>query len=319
MKTLSIIFLQAGPNMSEQFLIAAAPMLKGIIKNCLTIVPLMLFVHVLITLCKTYFGNMRIDPSAIIKVIAIWICLAAYEQLYYALYDATFWFNALVSNNGPTDIMSSLNSLSETAYLKKHTQSFSFTNVKVPFDDATSFFTWLVLAVENGLTMVVRLFIERIRNILQAFIMVCGPVALTISTVPGFGGTIAHWFRIFLSTALWGLTLGMLDALMIGFTQNFTIPTGSTLQEASSVLDILVVNGAVILMYLSVPLLTSFYIGASASASFLSAAQGAMGAASTAAGGAVSGAASAYRKSHDKGKKAEEKRRKEHQTKPTVS
>lgn len=309
MNTLGSIILLNAPTIAEQFAIAAAPLLKNIIKNCLLFVPWMLFVHVIITFVKTYFGDMRIDPSAIIKVIAIWICLAAYQQIFDAIYDATFWFNGLAGVYSGDDIMQSLNKLSETGYLKQHTKEFSFPNVKVPFDDMTSFFTWLILAVENGLSMIVRLFIERIRGMLLAFIMVCGPVAFTIATIPGFGGTIGHWFRIFISTALWGLTLSILDAMMVGFIQNFSIPTGSTLTEASAVLDLLVVNGAVILMYISVPLLTSFYIGAAASASFLAAAQGVAGSAMSYAGGAVNNAASKYRNTEDKIRKQERKRK----------
>lgn len=311
MNILSSIILLDAPNMTEQFLIAAAPMLKNIVKNCLQFIPLMLFVHVLITLVKTYFGDMRIDPSAIIKVIAIWICLAAYEQIFYALNDATFWFNGLAGIYSGDDIMQSLNKLSETGYLKEHTKEFSFPNVKVPFDDMTSFFTWLILAVENGLSMVVRLFIERIRGMLLAFIMVCGPVAFTIATIPGFGGTIGHWFRIFFSTSLWGLTLSILDAIMVGFIQNFTIPTGSTLSEASAVLDLLVVNGAIILMYLSVPLLTSFYIGSAASASFLSAAQGLAGSGMAYAGGFAQKSLDSYRKDREKRRSKDRSSRKQ--------
>ena len=307
MNTLNLILLQAQQNIGEMFFASAILLIKGVVTKCLTFIPLMLFVHLVISLTKMYFGDMRFDPSALIKVIAIWICVAAYEPIVYAIYDATFWFNSLVSNVD-SDIMKSLNTLSETGYLKQHTKEFSFPNVKVPFDDMTSFFTWLILAVENGLSMIVRLFIERIRGMLIAFILACGPVAFTISTIPGFGGTIGHWLRIFLSTALWGLTLGILDAIMVGFISKFTIPTGTTLSEASAVLDLLVVNGAVILMYLSVPLLTSFYIGSAASSSFLRAAQGAAGAATTFAGGAAHKALNDYRKDRDKKKERQRER-----------
>lgn len=248
----------------------------------------MLFMHLVIMLCKAYFGDMRLDPSGVIKVIALWICVAAYSPLIYAIYDATLWFNALVADTN-VNILESLDKLADNSYLKQHTTTanFGFTDVKLPFDDATSFFTWIVLMVENGLAMIVRIFIERIRAMLLAFTLACGPVAFTIATIPGFGGTAGHWLRIFISTSLWGLTLSILDGLMASFIQNFNMPTGDSMTEAAVSLDILVVNGAVILMYLSVPLLTSFYIGSAASASFLRAAQGAAGMASMYAGGAA--------------------------------
>ena len=310
MNMAGLILLQASYNIGEIFFRAAQKIMDGMATRCLTFIPLMLFLHVVISLAKMYFGDMRFDPSAIIKVIAIWICLAAYSPLVYAIYDATLWFTSLTGIDSSTDILKSLNTLSETGYLKKHTSEFSFPNVKVPFDDATSFFTWLILAVENGLAMIVRLFVERIKSMLLAFTLACGPVAFTIATIPGFGGTIGHWLRIFISTSLWGLTLSILDAIMAGFIQEFDIPTGTTLSEASAVLDVLVINGAVILMYLSVPLLTSFFIGSAASASFLRAAQGAAGSAAMMAGGAANKALNDYRQDRDKRKQQQRERQK---------
>ncbi|MVM42001.1 hypothetical protein GO730_37345 [Spirosoma sp. HMF3257] len=191
MNMAGFILLQASYNIGEIFFRAAQKLIDGMATKCLTFIPLMLFLHVVISLAKMYFGDMRFDPSAIIKVIAIWICLAAYSPLVYAIYDATLWFTSLTGIDSSTDILKSLNTLSETGYLKKHTSEFSFPNVKVPFDDATSFFTWLILAVENGLAMIVRLFVERIKSMLLAFTLACGPVAFTIATIPGFGEPLA--------------------------------------------------------------------------------------------------------------------------------
>ena len=311
MNTLNFILLQATPPITtgEMFMKASVPLIDVAVKRGLTLIPLMLFLHLVISLTKMYFGNMRFDPSSMIKVIFIWICLAAYYPLVSSISEAIGYLCSMFGEPGK-DILKTLNNLSENAYLKKHTTNFSYLNTKVPFDDATSFFTWLVLAVENGLAMVVRLFIERVRAYLTGFVMVCGPIAFTIATIPGFGGTIGHWTRIFFSVSLWSLTLAILDAIMVNFMAGFTVASGSTLTEAAAVLDLLVVNGVVILMYLSVPVLTSFYLGASAAGSFLSAAQSAAGSAAAFAGGAVTGAASKYRTAHEKSKDKEKERKK---------
>ncbi|GAB3283817.1 hypothetical protein GCM10027347_60580 [Larkinella harenae] len=278
MTVFPLVLTQASAaSLSETFITSAGKLIDTSVPKLLTFIPLMLFLHLLIALTKTYFGDMRFDPSGMIKVIFIWLGLAAYGSVVGAVYEATLWLANLVSGDG-TDILKTLNTLSESTYFKQHSESLPFSDVKIPFDDMTSFFAWIVLAIENGLAMIIRIFIERIRAMLMGFILACGPIAFTIATIPGFGGALGHWARIFISTSLWTLTLGILDALMIGFITHFSIPSNlgpiTSLQEAAGVLDLLVVNGVVILMYLSVPLLTSFYIGGHASASFLRAAQG---------------------------------------------
>ena len=307
----STILLQAptppalGGGSTAEYLFRAAQQLIGVgVEKCLVFIPLMLFLHLIIALVKTYFGDMTFDPSSMIRIIFVWIALAAYEPLAYAIYNATMYFTGVFGST--QDVLKSLRDLSDNPYLAAHKQEFGLPgkSVTIPFNDATSFFTWLVLAVENGLAMIIRVFIERIRAILIAFILAAGPFAFAFSTIPGLGGVVGQWFRAFVSTSLWGLTLAILDAIMIGFAKTWTVTTGTPLAEAGAVLDLLVINAAIIIMYLSVPLLTSIYFGGSAAASFLKAAQGAVGGVAGAAGGYAAGRYSHYTKDQ-KGKMRE--------------
>lgn len=309
--TFSTILLQApapplvGGGSTAEFLFRAAQtLIKLGVEKCLVFIPFMLFLHLIISLVKTFFGDMTFDPSSMIRVIFVWIALAAYEPLAYAIYNATMYFTGVFGST--QDVLKSLRDLSDNPYLAAHKQEFGLPGktVTIPFNDATSFFTWLVLAVENGLAMIIRVFIERIRAILIAFILAAGPFAFAFSTIPGLGGVIGQWFRAFVSTSLWGLTLAILDAIMVGFAKTWTVTTGTPLAEAGAVLDLLVINAAIIIMYLSVPLLTSFYFGGSAAASFLKAAQGAAGGVAGVAGGYAAGKYSQYAKDQ-KGKMRE--------------
>lgn len=280
MTSLSMIFLQltSTGSVGEVFFRAATATIDTSVAKCLVIMPLALFMHLMIVLTKAYFGDMRIDISPLLKVILIWILLAGYTELVSAIYDATLYL-AGIFGDPSTSILESLNKISDNSYLKQHSTSLAFTDVRIPFDDGTSFMTWLMLTVENGLALIIRLFIERIRVILLAYVVAAGPIAFTIATIPGFGGTFLHWIRVFIATSLWSLTLSILDAIMNAALPTISIPTGSAISEVQGVLDMLILNGAVVLMYLSVPLLTSYYIGGSSGVGAgLRAAQGYMGA-----------------------------------------
>jgi hypothetical protein len=103
-----------------------------------------------------------------------------------------------------------------------------------------------------------------------------------------------------LNILFWTLTLAVLDNLVVGLST--TIQTNT---QGSDIINMLVINLALIIMYLGVPLLTTIYIGSSAIGGIIRSMQGVSGGmAGATLSGAGSVAKSAWAKSADMRTKA---------------
>ena len=95
-----------------------------------------------------------------------------------------------------------------------------------------------------------------------------GPLAIAASVLPGkLGGTVYMWFKLHLSFLAWGITVAILDRLLV----TIDLVPWST---AGSIHD-LVTTIALCLMYLFIGPLTSMYLGNTLGNGFFSAGLGA--------------------------------------------
>jgi signal transduction histidine kinase len=132
--------------------------------------------------------------------------------------------------------------------------------------------------VLGGIASIARKLIEIFRQTLLGFLYVVGPIALTMSVLPGFGKLLLKWFSHYLSVQFWSVTLVILDNLVVLYTDlskmRTSVMSGLSLSEASEKIDILLLNIVITVLYFMVPYLTSLFIGQSSTGMFQSRALG---------------------------------------------
>jgi hypothetical protein len=130
----------------------------------------------------------------------------------------------------------------------------------------------------GGIASIARKLIEIFRQTLLGFLYVVGPIALTMSVLPGFGKLLIKWFSHYLSVQFWSVTLVILDNLVVLYTDlskmRTSVMSGLSLSEASEKIDILLLNIVITVLYFMVPYLTSLFIGQSSTGMFQSRALG---------------------------------------------
>lgn len=82
------------------------------------------------------------------------------------------------------------------------------------------------------------------------------------------------WFQNYLSVQCWGITLVILDNIVMLYRQlsqqRINVMTGLSMSEASEKLDMVLITIVIALMYFMVPYLTSFFAGQAQSAMYQS-------------------------------------------------
>ena len=254
---------------------AAKALVSTAIPTCLNIAFAMLAVQVffMITQAIVFQKGWNLDPP--LKILALIFFITFYNELAYSI----VWTADAVSNlfEIKKDVLAALGKITTGDIVQKHETSLGFMGT-LPYDDFSSFVAWLMSAIQEGLSLVVRLLISKMQVMVVAFMYVAGIFAAMLATVPGFGGSFAYWLKNLLSVLFWSLSLAILDNLIVFFLKNYQP------DSADAMIDLVVLNLAIIIMYISIPLLTSLYIGHSAVSGIMSKMSGAVG-------GAIGGAA----------------------------
>jgi hypothetical protein len=240
----------------ELAMIAAKDLVSKGSGTCLSLAFIMLAVHLIIAIWNTVVMGFQFQTSSLIRVVLLILFIAFYNELMGVVMDTVNAFTSIYPEKN--DILQALKQGSEAG--NSHTSTFF--GLDLPFDDIGSFFTWLIYCIQSGASMMVRIFIERIRILLSAFLYIAGIYAVALSTIPTFSNLVSHWFKSFLSVLFWSLTLGILDNFIVQFYQVYNNSTSSS--PASDSLDWIIFNLAIIVMYLSTPALTTAYLSYSA-------------------------------------------------------
>lgn len=125
-----------------------------------------------------------------------------------------------------------------------------------------------------------RIIINNARGVILAVLVITGPLAILVSIIPLFREMLAKWYKAYLGVMMWAVTINLLDALIIAFAQNsvgvdindiYMLPADSeqhiqAMQAANQITGDFgaqagFINFIFALMYLSVPLLTSLWMG----------------------------------------------------------
>ncbi|GAB2642233.1 hypothetical protein GCM10027035_40200 [Emticicia sediminis] len=236
--------------------------------NCLELAGIMLFIHFAYMLFKVLVFGESYSTSVmnLIRVVALMFLIGYYNQLMGLVVGAV---NELASTYTKVDdILAQMKKVSGDAN-NPATEASGWDLLTMDFGKLINV---VLTAIQNGLSMIIRLLLENVKNVLVAFTYSVGIFAAALSTVPGLGGTITHWFRSMLNILFWTLTLAVLDNLVVGLST-----TIQTTNQGSDIINMLVVNIALIIMYLGVPLLTTIYIGSSAIGGIIRSMQGVSG------------------------------------------
>jgi hypothetical protein len=130
-----------------------------------------------------------------------------------------------------------------------------------------------------------RIIIEQARNVILGFLVITGSLSLLFSITPVFRDVFKKWFRMYIAVLLWAVTLNILDVMVLRYSDDSTKNNMSIVYKDvnNEITKDLTVEGKFMvlgseeisnfgteagfihfifgLMYLSVPLLTAFFIG----------------------------------------------------------
>ena len=243
-------------------------------KPCLGIILCCTILHFFLTYAKTYLtsSDLSIDYSPILRCVAVGFFVAYYGTLMPILANGV---NSIAGSfNKVPDVMQALNNITDAMAQNPKTsttfeKSFFTDGFTLPFNDGKTFITYIVLCIEQGLTMIVRLFVERVRSILYAFLFAVGPLALAFSCIPGLTGIATHWFKVWLSVSLWTVTLAIIDNLVIVMQKQIIQLVGNAQDGTAFTMDVVCINLVFIVMYFSIPALTTYYVGGSGGGQFM--------------------------------------------------
>ncbi len=273
-------------------------------QNCLFLVPAFLLAGLIVAIVRSVFsqGPMSVNGGFMLRGILIWCVLFNYIEIIDLVTGGIEGFRDLIPQ--PGTILDDLNEFSNMTLNMQRaatdpnmpTQDKILEFAKGLFDFNFGLLYFVNAAFEEGLTMLIRIGLEKIRAMLLAFLTVAGPLSLALSVFPGMEKVSGHWFRGWFSVHMWSVTIRILDAVIHNYNQAvFTHMTDSS----TIMIDSLVVNIVCMLMYLMVPTLTSYFVGQALTNGFLSKLAGtaatvvgtAMAAGKLFAGGAAAGKA----------------------------
>ncbi len=243
-------------------------------RPCVGIILCCCILHFFLTYARTYLtsSDLSMDFSHILRCVAVGFFVAFYSSLMplvaNGIQSITGYFSKV------PDVLDALNNITEAMSKNPKTSTtfestFFSDGFTLPFNDGKTFITYIVLCIEQGLTMIVRLFVERVRSILFAFLFAVGPLALALSCIPGLSGIAVHWFKTWLSVALWTVTLAVIDNLVLVMQGQIIKEVANATDGTAFSMDVVCINLVFIVMYFSVPVLTTYYVGGSGGGAFL--------------------------------------------------
>jgi hypothetical protein len=281
---------------NPSFLQAVAELTGIVIRSCVFIVPTFVAIVLIFSLAKGFAsgGGVQVDYTPLVRGFILMVSLYFYQELLGIISSAIGGFVSLISQ--PENIYVQLDDLQGGLTPKPHPENSSLTDYvdqAVEFIQSFDLQAMLQSMVLGGIASLARKVIELLRQTLLGFLYIVGPIAVSISVLPGFGRLFLKWFQNYLSVQFWSLTLIILDNLVVLYT-NFTkervaILSGAPAGVASERVDFLLISIVITILYFMVPYLTSLYIGQTSSGIFQSKAIGlaAAGAALAMKGGAA--------------------------------
>lgn len=294
------------------------------------VLPMMMTITLVYTIARGYLNSasLQIDLGPLFRMVFIMIALSFYRTLVPMVGDSVYWISKQITGSssnaqayatlqnlkppttagppatpqqvaqGQVDQPSAIMSLASQIGDKLGSiASFSLSN-------------WILELATGMVAQLVQVCFLFLQAFLLGFLFVVGPIAFTLSVLPGWGGLVKSWFQSFLSVHLWTLTFAIINSLF----SNYSLAIKAVMASRwNTVDDYMAANGTsaqyqigciiFIVLYFMVPYMTSLIVGHAATDNFLSSATrmatslatpaaAAGGAAASVAGGMAQGAGS---------------------------
>lgn len=255
---------------NENFITSAREVCNDIIFASYAIVPMLLVLLLISQLFKgmLYNKSLYVDYSPVVRGFIIMFILAFYVDIMDVLSKGIGGFCSML---GQVDnIYLSLDMLIDATGSDKEGLEGFLDQLKSIWE--IDFSQMITAWLQGGVLFVVRKVVTFIRMALVGFLYCAGPLALALSVIPGFSGLAVKWFQNYLAVQLWSVTIIILDNIVATIANNnFATTTGQTLPwfgELHANTNFLVISIVIILLYMMVPFLTSFFIGSTTSGAF---------------------------------------------------
>lgn len=321
---LTLLLSGIGGDLNVQISQAAFDMTRNVIVLLMSsVVPIMMTITLVTTIGRGYLSgqSLQIDLAPLFKLMLIAGFLLSYRTLMPKVGDSIYWISRAVTGNGPQQqAYATLENLKPKPP-GTPTNPSPVTVANGTIDQPSvisgladqiasiagsiggfSFRQWLIELATGTIAQLIQVCMLFIQAFLAGFLFVVGPIAFTLSMLPGFGGLMKSWFQSFLSVNLWTVTFAIINKLFAQYSAAMAALAASKITTVDQYFAQYASDGQYqvaciifIVMYLMVPYMTSLIVGSSAAQSFVGAAAGlvasraAMGA-GKAAGGAISAA-----------------------------
>ncbi len=295
--TILSLFLLTGMDLDTDFIRASNGALHQVLQACnLYLIPPFMTVALLYGIGRGFLQNgmTRLDYSPIIKALFVYFVLFFYQDFMDLIGGLIGAFSSLVAPRTPGALAAALQTLTNpsaagltpdqgvnsgnfvndsitdiTAAFEK-LSNFSITNLM------TEFFTTTTVALVRQVLVIIRQYIV-------AFLYVSGPIAICLSVLPPFSQVGKHWLQNFMAVQMWSLTYSLLDLVYDNYaatrpaTGNALMPIGMSSSAYANDMVYLINSIGFVIIYISVPWLTSFIIGSTAVQGFAGMFMGAIG------------------------------------------
>lgn len=318
---LTLLLSGIGGDLNVQISQAAYDMTRNVIVLLMSsVVPIMMTITLVTTIGRGYLSgqSLQIDLAPLFKLVLIAGFLLSYRTIMPKVGDSVYWISRAVTGNGAqAQAYTTLENLKPkppgTATPPPPTTVANGTQDQPSVISGLadkiasiagsiggfSFRQWLLELATGTIAQLIQVCMLFIQAFLAAFLFVVGPIAFTLSMLPGFGGLMKSWFQSYLSVHLWTVTFAIINKLFAQYSAAMAALAASKITTVDQYFAQYASDGQYqvaciifIIMYLMVPYMTSLVVGSSAAQSFVGAAAGlvasraAMGA-GKAAGGAV--------------------------------
>ena len=321
---LTLLLSGIGGDLNVQISQAAYDITRNVIVLLVSsVVPIMMTITLVTTIGRGYLSgqSLQIDLAPLFKILLIAGFLLSYRTIMPKVGDSIYWISRAVTGNGAqAQAYSTLENLKPKP--PGSTTPPNPTTVANGTQDQPSvisgladkiasiagsisgfsFRQWLLELATGTIAQLVQVCMLFIQAFLAGFLFVVGPIAFTLSMLPGFGGLMKSWFQSYLSVNLWTVTFAIINKLFAQYSAAMAALAASKITTVDQYFAQYASDGQYqvaciifIIMYLMVPYMTSLIVGSSAAQSFVGAAAGlvasraAMGA-GKAAGGAINAA-----------------------------
>lgn len=122
--------------------------------------------------------------------------------------------------------------------------------VERSFDHFTD---WIIANCTHLLIMFARSFMIIGKEIFLMVLITLGPLSVMLSMFPTFENTLPHWFKSVVGIAFWGITMQVLDMVLILYLKSYLSATNTD--------GLSVVNLVISIMYIMIPIITAIVVG----------------------------------------------------------